>query len=249
MKKNRTKQINSISKKLLKKKYYTIVLALFTLGVNIFAWFAFSSNANLTIEGTVASWDIDFKDDKGVSTRNVIVNVSEMKPGMDTYTNSIMVSNKSDVEATFKYEIDQIEILGRQIDITNQQDMNNFLKNQYPFRIDLISPQETLDINESLMFEVNVNWPFEIDNPKYYLQDNAYIYDQEFDYYRLVNDTFTKYQINDSITYENEKNTLYLEKDDADSFFGMQCSQYEKTTNKSCLSIKLHLTVEQTNDN
>ena len=99
------------------------------------------------------------------------------------------------------------------------------------------------------MFEINVNWLFENEILKYYRQDNAYTYEEEFDYYHLINNTYSKYPLNNSIEYENIKNTLYLEKDDADSYFGMQCSLYEQSTNKSCLSIKLHLIVEQINNN
>ena len=45
-KQNRKEKDLSLRQRILKKKYISIFLALFTLGVNIFAWFAFSSNAS-----------------------------------------------------------------------------------------------------------------------------------------------------------------------------------------------------------
>ncbi len=51
MKKRLTReQLEVLQKKFRKKKYLSILLALFTLGVNIFAWFAFSANAGLELD-------------------------------------------------------------------------------------------------------------------------------------------------------------------------------------------------------
>ena len=63
MKKQITReQLESLRKSLNKRKYFSILLALFTLGVNIFAWFAFSANAGLELDANVAAWDVEFKD-------------------------------------------------------------------------------------------------------------------------------------------------------------------------------------------
>ena len=38
---------------------------------------------------------------------------------------------------------------------------------------------------------------------------------------------------------------LYLYKDDADSFFGMECPNYVGNTARTCVKYKVHLIVEQ----
>ena len=63
--------------------------SLFTLGVNIFAWFVFTTNASVGLDATVASWDVEFRDDQDQAMQNFTISVTKMKPGMPDFTKSI----------------------------------------------------------------------------------------------------------------------------------------------------------------
>ena len=97
----RDEKIILLKKALLKRKYYSIFLALFTLGINIFAWFVFSTTAQVGLDATVASWDVQFRDDSGDDSKIFVIDITKMKPGMNNYSKTISAHNHSDVTADF----------------------------------------------------------------------------------------------------------------------------------------------------
>ena len=101
--KTNEEKIAALKKALLKRKYISIFLALFTLGVNIFAWFVFTTSATVGLDVTVASWDVEFRDDQQQQMQNFVINVTKMKPGMTDFSKSIYIYNRSDVQADFIY--------------------------------------------------------------------------------------------------------------------------------------------------
>ena len=244
-KQDRKEKNSSLREKILKRKYISIFLALFTLGVNIFAWFAFSSNASLQLDGTVASWDVEFYDSNGESTHNAVIEVTKMKPGMSDFTKTIYVDNKSDVDADFRYEVTSFSILGNTVTVPAGQDPIQYLSNFYPFSVQLSSSKNILLQNDSLTFDIAVTWPYESATPRYFNMDNIYQYDDSFVYYKLNNSTYSEYNVQNSTIFNSERSSLYLEKDDADTYFGMKCNDYESTTNKACLVVNMKLSVIQ----
>ncbi|MBQ6323883.1 MAG: hypothetical protein IJI22_03520 [Bacilli bacterium] len=233
-------------KALLRKKYVALLLALFTFGVNIFAWFAFSANAGLEIDGTVASWDVDFKDSNGVSSRNFVIDVS-MKPGMDDFSKVITIYNHSDVTAVLNYEITNVTMFGNTVNLSGITDKINYLKTAYPFVIDISANKMRLNVNDVAEFTTAVSWDFDSVNPVYFKVLDVYQYDSSFEYYLLNNDTYSLVNVANDTAYNNLKNELYLAKDDADTYFGTQCGIYEKSTNLPCLVIEMNVSVEQEN--
>ncbi|MBR2998139.1 MAG: hypothetical protein IKF37_03565 [Bacilli bacterium] len=227
-------------KAIIKKKYVSIFLALFTLGVNIFAWFAFSANASLSLDATVAAWDIEFKEDD-VETHDVEINIAKMKPGMSDYAKTVMVYNHSDVVADFSFEVTSFTLLGNTISVN---DPATYLKTNYPFKVNFTPSANYIGINQYISFDTIVHWGFE-ETDKYYTMDSVYTYDPGFVYYINNGEEYVEFEVSDSTVFDNNKNRLYIEKDDADSFFGMQCALYEKDTGKSCLSLTLRLLAQQ----
>lgn len=240
-------KIEYLNKKLSRKKYISILLALFTLGVNIFAWFAFSANAGLQLDGTVASWDVDFKDSNGVSTRDVVIEVTKMKPGMEEFSETVIVENKSDVTANFTYELTSFSLLGREIDLSGIADPFTYIRTYYPFSIGTLASKDVLNGADELNFDVTVNWAYESATPKYYALNEIYDFNDTLIYYKKVDDEYIEFSAT-SDNYISQRNSLYLEKDDADTYFGMACNTYEKSTNKPCLHLTMRLLVEQAND-
>ena len=241
------KKLIAINKKLIQKKYISIFLALFTLGVNIFAWFAFSANAGLQLEATVAAWDIEFKDN-GEAVNNLIVQVTKMKPGMDDFVKTIVVNNNSDVDADFDYEIESATLLGKTIPITSQTQIFNQLNNRYPFSVFFVTTGTVISHNNVITFDVNATWDYESPTPIYYQLDNIYDYDASLTYYKKVNNNYVEYTPTSETDFIDQRSNLYLEKDDADSYFGERCYQYEAANSKACLVLTVKLVAIQSLD-
>lgn len=247
MQEKKREKIASLNRFFKRKKYFSILLALFTLGVNIFAWFAFSANVGLSLDATVASWDVEFRENNEVVSREIVAEVTKMKPGMDDYNMTIEVVSRSDVDADFSYKVLSFRLLGQLIDVPDGADGLNYIKTFYPFSISTSSSSNILPSLGTTNFEINVTWPYEaVGNPLYFGQDEAYSFDESFIYYTKSGSTYTKADIT-STNYTSQRNNLYLEKDDADTYFGMKCKEYEASTGKACLELHMILLVEQKN--
>lgn len=230
-----------------KIKRRSILLALFLLGVNAFAWFTYISKADLSIKGNIVSWDVNFLDQNSI-VKDVEIIVDDLQPGMLTFSKQIDIFNKSDVKAKFEYQINKVMILGQTVTSlgsTNEEIITS-LKTHFPFVIGLLPGKLTLAENDQTEFKVTVDWPYEQANT-YYKVNGLYKYDESVTYYSLQNGTYIP---NPNVTATNFPGLLttglYLEKDDADSFWGSECHKYKQTNpTKSCLNIDLELKVSQ----
>lgn len=240
----RKKKLTSLSKKMKKRMYFSILLALFTLGVNIFAWFAFSANVGLTLDATVASWDVDFRDENDVVYRNVVIEVTKMKPGMTDHVTHVYVNNFSDVAADFSYEVTSFSVLGTLVSLNNKPDVFTYLSDFYPFSISFAQDKATLSANDTIDFTTTVSWPFE-EIDAYYAQDEVYAYDSGFTYFTKSGSVYSEFSVANATAFRNNINNLYLEKDDADTYFGSRCQTYEQNSGSACLVLNMKLLVTQ----
>lgn len=221
----------------------SLLFALFLIGVNIFAWFTYVSKAGLQLEGNISSWDVEFNSN-GKPTTKVDFYVSDMKPGMLDYSQKVIIHNLGEVSADVSYDIASLSIMGRDVDASNKDEIIRRLNSFYPFSVNLNIDSVIIQPQGYTNFSASLSWDYE-NQEKFYQLDSLYDYNGEFNYYNLVDG---KYVVNDSVTADNFnelRNNLYLEKDDADSYFGYACGQYEKNTGKSCLAMKLVLKVIQ----
>ncbi len=239
----RKEKLDLLNKRLKKKKFMAILLALFTLGVNAFAWFVFSTHSEYEYEGQVASWDIDIKE--GGQLVNDFIIAVDMKPGMTDFNKTYEVNNNGDVDAKLTYEIESLKIMGRDVDLTGVADPVAYLSSFYPFSVTISSNKSIINPNSSANFSIDVIWDFE-DATSYYALDNIYDFDSSFIYYKKSGSTYTPFEVTSS-TYAANRSTLYLEKDDADTYFGMKCGTYQDNSGLKCLEIKILLIVEQNN--
>lgn len=234
------KKLQKSRKKMLLRSF---LFALFLIGVNIFAWFTYVSKAGLQLEGNISSWDVEFNAN-GKPTTKVDFYVSDMKPGMLDYSQKVIIHNLGEVSADVSYDIASLSIMGRDVDASNKDEIIRRLNSFYPFSVNLNIDSVIIQPQGYTNFSASLSWDYE-NQEKFYQLDSLYDYNGEFNYYNLVNG---KYVVNDSVTADNFnelRNNLYLEKDDADSYFGYACGQYEKNTGKSCLAMKLVLKVIQ----
>lgn len=243
------KNVNTkeLVKRVLRKKYFVILCALFTLSVNVFAWFAFRSIADLSFTAKVAAWDVQFHDNN-IETQNMYVSVTDMKPGMDTFTKSLAINNNSDVVASFSYEITGIKVLGHDIAFDNQEMANSIVGEGYPFYVTFTPHTADIGIGASTNFTTSIDWPYESTEPTYYMLNNVYDYNSSLNYYsKIEND----YVLNNDVTSSNFlslRNNLYMDKDDTDTYFGLKCDEYHENTGNDCLVLRLKLEVIQKNN-
>lgn len=240
-------KIAALKHALLKRKYISIFLALFTLGVNIFAWFVFTTSASVGLDATVASWDVEFRDNQDQAMQNFTISVTKMKPGMPDFTKSIYIYNRSDVEADFIYEVTSFTLLGHTIQLADNATMINYLRTNYPFSINLNPSKVILSANDNLQFDVVISWPYDSQTELYYKQDDVYSYDPSLPYYRLSGGEYSLYEVANASVYSSMKSRLYFAKDEADTYFGMNCYNYEQNTGNACLTLNLRLLVQQRN--
>lgn len=234
------KKLQKSRKRMLLRSF---LFALFLIGVNIFAWFTYVSKAGLQLEGNISSWDVEFNAN-GKPTTKVDFYVSDMKPGMLDYSQKVIIHNLGEVSADVSYDIASLSIMGRDVDVSNKDEIIRRLNFFYPFSVNLNIDSVIIQPQGYTNFSASLSWDYE-NQEKFYQLDSLYDYNGEFNYYNLVDG---KYVVNDSVTADNFnelRNNLYLEKDDADSYFGYACGQYEKNTGKSCLAMKLVLKVIQ----
>lgn len=224
----------------------SLLLIAFLLIVNTFAWFTYITKANLSINGSVVSWEVSFLDQNSI-VKDVDIAITDMKPGMMHFSKTIDIVNNSDVAAKFTYKITSVEFLGIEIFQGEETEaIRQKLEQEFPFTLKMIVGKQDLDLTDTSSFEVTMDWTYEED--KYYRVNSLYTYDPAVNYYVLANNT---YQIDNTVTEDNFQSKmqtgLYLEKDDADGFFGYACGKYEADTNKPCMDVHVELEVSQKN--
>ena len=222
----------------------SVLLIAFLLIINTFAWFTYITKANLSINGSVVSWEVSFLDQNSI-VKDIDIAITDMKPGMMQFSKTIDIVNNSDVEAKFTYKIKSVEFLGTEIFKGEETEaIKQKLEQDFPFSLKIIVGKQDLDLTDTSSFQVTMDWTYEED--KYYKVNSLYTFDPAINYYVISNNI---YQIDNTVTSENflEKmqTGLYLEKDDADSYFGYACGNYEMNTNKPCMDIHMDLEVSQ----
>ncbi len=235
-------------KKWMKRRSF--LLAFFVLGVNAYAWFIFIAKANLSVSSNVVSWDVSFSD--GTSQiQNLDIQTDDLYPGMNPYTKTITITNSSDVKAEFSYRINQITVLGEDVDLSNytEEQALEILQNTYPFEFQIATSKTLLDEHDQLDFSVSVHWDYEAtDTSKsYYRLTSQYRFDPSVVYYTLNGGDYIAQTGLTEEQFQANQTNLYLEKDDADSFFGARCSQYVEETGNPCVNFHLLLLVSQRN--
>jgi len=238
--------LDELQKKRRKIKFTSLLFAMLTLGVNIFAWFVYVTNANLSIDATVASWDVSFLED-GVQTNSIVVDVTDMYPGMLTFKKNIVVTNKGEVSADFDYHLKSFTLLGDTypISLDDSDSVIQDFSSKYPFLVKFSADKSVLNVNDSLNFDITVDWAYENKEITYFQLDHLYKFDPTLVYYRLNGGSYIVDNTIDSATYSTNRDNLYLEKDDVDSYFGTKCGEYKKQTGLPCFSLNMQLIVKQ----
>ena len=156
------KKIFKIIKKI---KLRHLIILLFLLMFNTYAWFIYTTKVNTTIDAHVSSWNVEFISKEGGVESNLLVSVDKIYPGMTPFEYDVNVKNEGEMKAKLDYEIRTIRIMDDNYivsDTLSSQEIENQIKQKYPFRINIISNDSKMDPKGGTgNFKIIVSWDYE----------------------------------------------------------------------------------------
>ena len=156
------KKIYKIIKKI---KLRHLIILLFLLMFNTYAWFIYTTKVNTTIDAHVSSWNVEFISKEGGVESNLLVSVDKIYPGMTPFEYDVNVKNEGEMKAKLDYEIRTIRIMDDNYivsDTLSSQEIENQIKQKYPFKINIISNDSKMDPNGGTgNFKIIVSWDYE----------------------------------------------------------------------------------------
>lgn len=241
MKKQVRKVYDNLQKKKKAIKIRAFLMAGLLLAINSFAWFVFITDGSGKINADVIAWDIAFLDEDGKSEM-IDVEITDLYPGMPTFTKGIVIMNRSDLDAEFNCSIEKIIAFGKEY---TTEDLIDSLEQDFPFKITFGYDNTEIDKGDSLPFNVVVNWPFESD-VQYYKLNPLYEYIKGINYYQLNGEQYDVVEVNEE-NFETLVNSgLYVESDDADTYWGERNASYQtEFPDDSAIHLKVKLIVSQ----
>ena len=170
-------------RKILKKvRLKTLFLLAITLASNSFAWFIYTTKVSSNISAKVREWNVTFEANGQVVEKTIEINIDSLYPGMDAYNQTLTAANSGESKAQITYEIVSTNILGD--NLVNykysNEDILNYLKNNYPFTIEISSTNSIIEPNGEEKINITVSWPYESgdDEKDTYWGNLAYNYHQ-----------------------------------------------------------------------
>lgn len=146
-----------------KIKLKNLIILIFLLLFNTYAWFIYASKVSTGITAHVSSWNVEFSTGLDDSVTNMIVEIDRIYPGMEKFEKIIDVYNKGETAATIDYEFESIRIIDENLEVGENitgQDLENKIKTEYPFKINV--KKELLDEGNTIgRFIITLEWPFE----------------------------------------------------------------------------------------
>lgn len=147
------------------KPTHILFLALILSG-NAFAWFIFMDRISSDIDVRVKAWNVSFTVDNQNMTDYINFTADDIYPGMTTYTQSLSITNDSDVAASLSYEVVSVQIFEDEYTTVGgaytEQQLVSLMQNNYPFTITLSANNSLLSANGgSAIFSISIAWPYE----------------------------------------------------------------------------------------
>lgn len=161
------KIIIKVAKKIKGKvKLGTLLMLMLTFSANSFAWFIYATKVDSGVTAHVRAWNVLFEVGEDEIEEYMNFNVSEIYPGMATYSDRVKVKNNGESSAKLDYEIVSISIFDDVYEVTStgiltSDDLVNMLNNDYPFKISLRFSNSTIEPGMEEYFSLVVSWPYE----------------------------------------------------------------------------------------
>ena len=249
MKKKIGRQFTEAERKYIRKNRKILIIRSvlmlgFLLVFNVFAWFIYISKVNTEMDIHAVSWDVVFSEG-GTAVKDVTIAL-DVYPGMEQYSHSISVNNASETAANLFFDTKSVTLFGEELLTSSMTEIQkqSLLSNDLPLSIEYTFTRTVVNQASTSSFTVYVNWPYE--NTNYYKIPSVFPYSSDLTYYIKNGSNYYVQEVT-SATYDTLKSSLYLEKDEIDSYIGEKCGVYQNTYNKSCLVIKGELVAEQAN--
>ena len=93
-------------------KLRTLLILVVLLVFNSYAWFVFATKVSGGLTAHVTSWNITFQVGDEDYVTNVVIDVSTIYPGMETYVKEIKAKNVGESIADLSYQYKSLVVLG-----------------------------------------------------------------------------------------------------------------------------------------
>lgn len=180
--KPKRRKISSKKKRKGEIKIRTILLLLFTLLANTYAWFIYNTTISSKLDVHIKSWEFELE--AGDNVEDFIFTVEEIYPGMPDETSTIEAHNKGETDAKLTCNIKHIKILDEdfyappELDADRVQGITYYtpqqlldkLLNDYPFKIEIYINGTLYTGTDDVIIAANsptttiqykVSWPYE----------------------------------------------------------------------------------------
>lgn len=133
------------------------------------AWFAYSGLVHVNTEVGVKAWYIEFEKDGKVVSKDIVISLEDIYPGMDTVNENVNIKNLGDSDAQVKYSIESARILNNAQDnyvvdgtTTTSEYVEDAVSHDYPFHINInLAKGYVLSKGTNSSFGVSVSWPLD----------------------------------------------------------------------------------------
>lgn len=162
--------MNKLYKIMKKIKIRNLILLLFLLMFNTYAWFIYASKVSVGLTASVSSWNVEFVSDAGETVTNIDVVVKKIYPGMDTFEKKVVVYNRGETAATLSYEIKYLKIMDEVYEVSEttgitSDTIKSKIEQEYPFKIIIEMDDTNLSVeNGEGSFTIKIEWPYESGN-------------------------------------------------------------------------------------
>lgn len=148
-------------------KIRNIVFLIFLLLFNTYAWFIYATRVSSEISVHVSSWSIEFVSGNNEITKDLVIAIERVYPGMETFEKKVEVHNKGERKAKLDYEIKKLKVMGEEFIVDEENGITgefieNKMKNEYPFKMIIETKDDSLDVsNGKGEFIISLQWDFE----------------------------------------------------------------------------------------
>lgn len=171
------KKLKHFKKYLKKIKPIHILLIIFLLVFNTYAWFIYATEVSTGLSVHVRSWKILFKNDDKPIVDYLNIDVDNIYPGMDDYVNELEAYNLSESKAIVSYEILSARILDTEYKsiegfkyenlevpdgTMSSEELAQKLRTDFPFKLQIDIENQELDAEVGITkYIIKLYWPYE----------------------------------------------------------------------------------------
>lgn len=188
------KKLKNFKKCFKKIRPIHVLILIFLLMFNTYAWFIYATEVSTGLSVHVRSWKILFKNDDNPIVDYINIDVNNIYPGMEDYTNELKAYNLSESKAKVSYEILSARILDKEYksvegylyenlevpeDVMTSLELAEMLKTKFPFKLEISIGNEILDAQVGITtYTIKLYWPYESgdDEVDTYWGNRAYEY-------------------------------------------------------------------------